>query len=196
MSTINRTRLENKLTELLEDGSPDAIREFADTAMFSIANQAYNRAGVSAESFNHGAMDNLHLLAGILSVGETDPDLGVPRTLRSAGLDFSELLSFLGSQTDLQGDVHTGGMPTPSKGLVHTLGEAFKLSQRRAKESRSHGVIITADLVIALIAAAKTDPILGQAFTRAKVDTTKLRKQLRSSTQEQPSLRLLSPVTD
>lgn len=193
MTTINPTKLEDKLVRLLNNGSLSATREFADTAMLSVANQAYNRASVCAESLKHGAMDNLHLLAGILGLGSADPDLSVPRTLCDAGLDFSEVLDFLRTQDYPQGGVD---MPTPSKKLVHTLAEALKVSQRRPKNHRLRGVIITADLVIALIDAAETDPILDEVFEMAKVNTAALREELRTSTGDQPSMRHLQPVTD
>lgn len=199
MSTTSHVKPEKMSPEeLLEDGTHDALQEFAEKAMFTVAREALRRASGKAEILMHGAMYNLHLLAGLMSLGSTNPDLGVPRTLRNFGFDFAVILDLLGSQEHLRAHVDTGGMPSPSEGLIRTLGQALKLARQRKQGHQSHGVIITADLVSALIDATATDPLLAKAFNQAGFDKAKkaeLRKTLSASNADEPTTRHLSLVT-
>lgn len=156
----SRIALEEKL-EAVYDSSPEKLKELFDS-MYSNAQSVYYRAVANADRLGHPVVDNVHLLLGVLALGNEDPSLAVPRTLRRFGLDYLTLNHFLQMRSDLRGPLRTAGLPTPSQGLMQTLNRAHELSERR--ENVSCGVIITADLVVALVEAEQTDTDLKRAF--------------------------------
>lgn len=118
---------------------------------------------------NHHSVKGIHLLLGMLALGNKYPSFPKQRLLRDAGADFDTLYVFLFRRAELR--TGSGG----GESAERTLQRAYRIAQRRYNE-QEEVFILTTDVLQSLLRSK--DPLLVKAFKEMGVDTRKLRREL------------------
>lgn len=147
--------------------------------MFNLTYTTYERAVTNAKRLGHAQVGEAHLLLGVLAYGNADRTASVPRLLREAGGDYETLRTFLAKHIELRTGALVGKPPKASASLVRTLARANRIAVRRTSRTNGRGVIMTDDLMLALLNSR--EPLVVQAFEEMKVDKKALCAKFRAS---------------
>lgn len=151
--------------------------------MLSYARENYRTAASNAARLQHRELGEVHLLLGILGVGNKDRTAPIPRILREEfGADYGVLYEFLENNVELRAGASATRPAKPTRGLLRTLERAVRMAKRRSGRNTNKFAVITEDLLLALLYSR--DPLLMQSFATMGVDKGALVNRLRPNRQK------------